>query len=161
MAELRPYRDIPDRTEVIALWDEVFAYSAHHNAPPLVIDQKVQANDGLFFVSRDGDRLVGTIMCGYDGHRGWLYSLAVHPSARRRGFGTQLVHHAEAALAARGCVKVNLQVLDTNAAVAAFYLRLGYSIEPRISMGRRLAGADKEPDRARLRPGPAVDASKP
>jgi ribosomal protein S18 acetylase RimI-like enzyme len=77
-------------------------------------------------------------MCGYDGHRGWLYSLAVHPSSRNNGHGTRLVRHAEAALAERGCLKVNLQILETNRSVVQFYRRLGYCAEPRISMGRRL-----------------------
>ncbi|MCE3273122.1 MAG: acetyltransferase [Ramlibacter sp.] len=138
MIELRTYRDAADRTAVIALWEEVFGYAADHNSPPLVIDQKLRADDGLFFVCIAEGALVGTIMCGYDGHRGWLYSLAVHPSARTQGHGARLVRHAEEALAGRGCLKVNLQILEANAAVAAFYQRLGYSLEPRVSMGRRL-----------------------
>lgn len=138
MVELRAYRDAADRAAVIALWEQVFGYAADHNSPPLVIDQKVRANDGLFFVCLEQGRLVGTIMCGFDGHRGWLYSLAVHPSDRAKGHGTRLVRHAEHALAARGCLKVNLQIVETNGAVAAFYQRLGYSVEPRASMGRRL-----------------------
>lgn len=137
----REYRDTEDRAAVIALWQEVFGYTADHNAPPLVIDQKVQAADGLFFVCIDEGRMAGTIMCGWDGHRGWLYSLAVQPTLRKIGHGTRLVRHAEEALAARGCLKVNLQVLDSNGPVADFYRRLGYAVEPRISMGRRLGKA--------------------
>lgn len=138
MPEIRTYQDTADRAAVIALWTEVFAYTDDHNAPPLVIDQKLEAGDGLFFVSAEGGQVVGTIMCGYDGHRGWLYSLAVHRSARTQGHGARLVRHAEAVLAGLGCLKVNLQIVASNAAVAAFYERLGYAVEPRISMGRRL-----------------------
>lgn len=140
MVELRVYRDATDRAQVIALWEEVFGYAAEHNAPQLVIDQKLRAEDSLFFVCRESDQVVGTIMSGYDGHRGWLYSLAVHPLARKRGYGRRLVRHAERALAARGCLKVNLQILESNGAVATFYERLGYFVEPRVSMGRRLPG---------------------
>ena len=86
-----------------------------------------------------GDGGLGLInMGGYDGHRGWMYSLAVCPEFRRRGIGQQLVHYLERALAAMGCLKINLQVLAGNAAVAGFYEKLGYKIEPRISMGKLL-----------------------
>ena len=67
-----------------------------------------------------------------------MYSLAVCPEFRRRGIGQQLVHYLERALAAMGCLKINLQVLAGNAAVAGFYEKLGYKIEPRISMGKLL-----------------------
>jgi ribosomal protein S18 acetylase RimI-like enzyme len=77
-------------------------------------------------------------MAGYDGHRGWLYSVAVHPSHRREGLGAKLVRHAEDALITRGCMKINLQIVSANASVADFYEALGYSIEPRISMGKKI-----------------------
>ena len=75
-------------------------------------------------------------MAGYDGHRGWIYSLAVAPRFRRRGIATALVHHVEQALAARDCPKINLQILPSNSAVIAFYHKLGYTLEDRISMGK-------------------------
>ncbi len=77
-------------------------------------------------------------MAGYDGHRGWLYAVAVDPGQRRGGVGTALVRHAEQMLRDLGCGKVNLQVRATNAAVVSFYERLGYAVEERISMGKRL-----------------------
>lgn len=81
---------------------------------------------------------MGSIMHGYDGHRGWLWGVAVAPSHRGRGLGAALVRAAEAALAARGCAKINLQVRQGNAAVTTFYERLGYVVEPRISLGKLL-----------------------
>ena len=75
-------------------------------------------------------------MAGYDGHRGWLYSVAVDPKKRLSGLGSSLVHHAEKALADLGCMKINLQLLATNEATAAFYKSIGYSVEPRLSMGK-------------------------
>jgi len=152
MVELRVYQDATDRAHVIALWEEVFGYSADHNVPSLVIDQKLRAGDALFFVCRESDRVVGTIMSGYDGHRGWLYSLAVHPLARKQGYGERLVRHAESELAARGCLKVNLQILESNKAVATFYERLGYCVEPRVSMGRRLPGSGDDTPGAESHP---------
>jgi len=77
-------------------------------------------------------------MSGYDGHRGWLYTVAVKQEYRRRGIGRQLVDHAVAALSDMGCPKVNLQVRSTNKEVIAFYEAAGFSTEDRVSMGKRL-----------------------
>ena len=67
-----------------------------------------------------------------------MYSVAVSPAERRKGVGTALLHRLEEALAARGCLKVNLQVRASNAGVVAFYERLSYAVEERVSMGKRL-----------------------
>ena len=132
------YNDHSHRNQVITLWETVFGYEAAHNRPALVIDKKLAANDNLFFVALDNDKVVGTIMAGYDGHRGWIYSVAVSPSHRRQGIGSRLVSHAEQALTAKGCMKINLQVVERNESVTTFYLSLGFSIEKRISMGKRI-----------------------
>ena len=96
------YSDMAHRSQVIALWEAVFGYDAAHNRPSVVIDKKMAAEDQLFSVAVAGDLLVGTIMAGYDGHRGWIYSLAVSPSHRRQGIGSRLMSVAEAALRGRG-----------------------------------------------------------
>ena len=133
-----PFADAVHHAAVVALWKTVFGYEAAHNQPDFVIAKKLAVNDGLFFVALAGTEVVGTIMAGYDGHRGWLYSLAVAPTHRRQGVGSQLVVFAERALATRGCVKVNLQIMAGNESVAAFYAALGFVEEPRLSMGKRL-----------------------
>ncbi len=133
------YTDTQFRAQVIQLWDHVFGYETAHNLPSLAIDKKLAVNDGLFFVALHDGSVIGTILAGYDGHRGWLYSLAVHPSFRTQGVGKALVHHAERMLEQRGCMKINLQILQDNAGVAAFYEALGYVVEPRLSMGKKLA----------------------
>ncbi len=125
-----------DRDHVVALWGAVFPDSVGHNEPNASIDRKVAADDGLFFVAVDGDSIIGTVLAGYDGHRGWLYSVAVAPDRRRDGIGSQLIRHAEQALAQRGCPKLNIQVRADNAAVVAFYESLGFQTEERISMGK-------------------------
>lgn len=135
---ITPYQDPVHRNAVIALWRTVFGYETAHNDPALAIDKKRAANDGLLFVAQQGAGVLGTVMAGYDGHRGWLYAVAVAPTARRQGLGAALVRHAEVALAARGCMKINLQLLASNEATTAFYRSLGYQVEPRISMGRVL-----------------------
>lgn len=133
-----PFDNATHRSQVVGVWRASFGYDTAHNEPGLVIDSKLVMNDELFFVAMDGDEVVGTVMAGYDGHRGWLYSVAVRPSHRKRGVGTLLVAHAERALTARGCLKINLQIIENNAALAPFYAAMGYCVEPRISMGKLL-----------------------
>lgn len=131
------YDDASHRRQVIALWETVFGYEDSHNQPGLAIDKKLAAPDGLFFVAVADGTVVGTVLAGYDGHRGWLYAVAVHPAHRKQGLGKALVRFAEQALIARGCLKINLQLIAGNASVA-FYEALGYAVEPRVSMGKKL-----------------------
>ena len=135
-----PYRDRLHRAQVVALWQEAFGYDSAHNLPSLAIDKKLAVNDGLFFVATDKKVVIGTLLAGYDGHRGWLYSVAVRADYRRQGLGASLVRHAEQALTALGCMKINLQITGGNEAVVGFYEALGYGVEPRISMGKKIAG---------------------
>lgn len=133
----------PDDGEaVIALWQEVLPSSQPWNDPLWVICRKLKAEDGLFFVAVQDGRIVGTVMSGYDGIRGWIYSLAVATNAQRHGIGRKLLAAAEQALLARGCPKVNLQVRATNHQVIDFYRRCGYDIEDRASLGKRLPVSD-------------------
>jgi ribosomal protein S18 acetylase RimI-like enzyme len=83
-------------------------------------------------------KTVGTVMGGYDGHRGWIYSLAVDPDHRHQKIGTALVRHVVRTLANLGCPKINLQVLSSNVATVDFYTKLGYRVEERISLGKVL-----------------------
>lgn len=132
------YIDTHHRESVIQLWKTVFGYEDAHNKPSLVIDKKLATKDDLLFVATHEDRVVGTIMAGYDGHRGWLYSVAVCPQHRLLCIGTLLIKHAEQALTNLGCLKINLQIVAENEAVTSFYRSLGYVVEQRISMGKRL-----------------------
>src|SRR5262249_55354355 len=112
--------------------------TAPHNEPATAIRKKLAVERDLFFVATIDGAVTGTAMGGYDGHRGWVYSVAVKPQHRRRGIGSALIRRLEAALSARGCLKVNLQVRTSNAGVVAFYEKLGYGVEERVSMGKRL-----------------------
>ncbi|KPC28277.1 putative acetyltransferase [Pseudomonas syringae pv. cilantro] len=132
------YSDPQHRLAVIQLWRTVFNDDQPHNRPDLSIDKKRAVEDRLFFVALLNGAVVGTILAGYDGHRGWLYSVAVDPQQRGKGLGSALVKHAEQALTERGCVKINLQVRTLNESVQAFYRTLGYTQEPIISMGKRI-----------------------
>jgi ribosomal protein S18 acetylase RimI-like enzyme len=134
---IRPFEDA-DRQAVIALWRTVFPDAPAHNDPDRDIDLKLGEQRQLFLVATLDGALIGTAMAGFDGHRGWVYYLAVLAEHRRRGVGTALMRRAEQDLAALGCVKLNLQVRGSNAAVVDFYLALGYEIEDRIGMGKLL-----------------------
>ena len=138
MQVVRQYDDTTDKIKVVELWQKVFGYETAHNDPNLTISKKLAINDRLFFVAVDNSQIVGTIMAGYDWHRGWLYSVAVDPNKRLRSLGSLLVHHAEAELKKLGCLKVKLQILASNQSTAAFYESLGYAVEPNISMGKLL-----------------------
>jgi ribosomal protein S18 acetylase RimI-like enzyme len=123
-----------DRDGLISLWKQVFPDDPPHNEPALVLAAKLKVDD-LLFVSEQDAQIVGACMAGYDGHRGWLYAVAVAPDYRRSGIGTELVIGTLKELRELGCIKVNLQVRSTNTAVAEFYKSLGFAVEDRLSMG--------------------------
>ncbi len=135
---IKQFNDNDHRAAVIDLWSSVFGYQTAHNEPELVIDKKLAVDDGLFFVAEADDVVVGTVLGGYDGHRGWVYSLAVLPDHQAQGVGSALMNHVETALAERGCLKINLQIMEGNEQVQSFYESLGYSSEKRVSMGKRV-----------------------
>jgi ribosomal protein S18 acetylase RimI-like enzyme len=128
-----------DVAAVQALWESVFPDARRWNQPASYLPRKRAQGDDLILVAARGDATVGAVALGWDGVRGWVYHLAVEPGARRRGIGAALMRAAEARLRARGCPKINLQIVAGNAAVVAFYRRLGYAVEPRISMGKCIA----------------------
>ena len=123
---------------VSLLWREAFPDDPPWNGAEVAIPAKLKVQPDLFLVALDRGVVVGSIMAGYDGHRGWLYAVAVLRSVQRRGLGTALVREAENRLVAIGCKKINLQLRSSNTAVAKFYQSLGYAVEERVSMGKRI-----------------------
>lgn len=137
MTQIRPYSE-SDEAAVAELWREVFPGSPSWNHPETDIQRKLSVQRELFLVAALGSEIVGTAMAGYDGHRGWVYYVAVSPRHRRQGIGTALMNNVEQRLASLGCPKLNLQVRASNHEVVSFYESLGYEAEERISMGKRL-----------------------
>jgi ribosomal protein S18 acetylase RimI-like enzyme len=135
--EIRPYRET-DEVDVVALWALAFPETRPWNQPREYIRRKLAVQRELFLVGALGGRVVATVLAGYDGVRGWIYHLAVEPGRRRHGVGRAMMAAAEERLRALGCPKINLQILSANAEVVAFYERIGYALEDRVSMGRRL-----------------------
>jgi ribosomal protein S18 acetylase RimI-like enzyme len=135
--DIRPYREA-DEADVVALWTRVFPDSRPWNQPHAYIQRKLAVQDDLFLVGARRGRVIATVLGGYDGVRGWIYHLAVMSEQRRHGCGRAMMSAVEARLRALGCAKINLQIVESNADVVRFYERLGYGVEARISMGRRL-----------------------
>jgi len=136
--EIKNYDNILHRSQVVKLWKDIFGYTEARNDPELSIDKKLAVDKDLFFVAVDSGKVIGTIMAGYDGHRGWIYSLAVMPENRKTNIGTKLLETAEKKLKEKGCLKINLQIMSTNIDVMKFYKKNGYKKEERISMGKAL-----------------------
>jgi len=103
-----------------------------------MIARKLTVQPELLLAAIADGQLVGAVMGGFDGVRGWVHHLAVDPGWRGQGIGRRLMQAVEAGLGPLGCPKVNLQVRATNAEVIAFYRALGYELEARASLGKRL-----------------------
>jgi len=138
--EIRPY-DSKDHAQVVALWSKVFKDDPPWNEPASMIRRKLTVQPELFLVAVIDGQVVGTVMAGFDGVRGWIHHLAVRGSHRRQGIASSLMRAAEKGLEIAGCPKVNLQVRATNSEVIAFYRSLGYELEERASLGKRLDAA--------------------
>jgi len=132
--KIRPFRDA-DEKAVVKLWHDCDLV-VPWNDPQRDIRLKLQVNPEWFLVGLLGDDLIATVMAGYEGHRGWINYLAVHPDHRRKGFATQIMAEAESLLNAVGCPKINLQVRSKNTAVISFYKSLGWQVEDIVNLGK-------------------------
>lgn len=108
------------------------------NDPQADFERALACNQATIFVLRDGDAIIGSVMVGDDGHRGWVYYLAVDPSHQGNGMGRALMDAAECWLKARGCPKIQFMVRSTNQAARGFYDRLGYAPQDVVTLGRFL-----------------------
>lgn len=130
-----------DTEEVVKLWEEC-GLTRPWNDPRADIKRKLTTQPDLFLVVVDsgfnGSKIVGSVMAGYDGHRGWLYYLATAPSHRGQGLGRALVAEAERRLEAIGCPKIQLMVRADNAQAADFYTGLDYEKSDVLVLGKRL-----------------------
>jgi ribosomal protein S18 acetylase RimI-like enzyme len=129
-----------DTEAVVALWAEA-GLTRPWNDPRLDIERKLLVQPELFLVAEDpsmSGELIGSVMAGYDGHRGWLYYLATAESHRGRGVARALVEYAENRLLDMGCPKVQLMVREGNEDVLGFYDGLGYERFSVHNTGKRL-----------------------
>ena len=135
-ATIRPFLEADERA-VIQLWERCDLV-VPWNDPARDVRRKLAVQRELFLVALVGDRIVGSVMAGYDGHRGWVNYLAVDPDVRRRGLGTTLMDAIEAELLAIGCAKINLQVRSSNPDAIAFYEAIGFRRDEVVGLGKRL-----------------------
>jgi ribosomal protein S18 acetylase RimI-like enzyme len=134
--KIRPYQ-AADQSAVIDLWHRCNLV-VPQNDPRKDIAMKCRVQPDLFFVGTISDRIVASAMAGYDGHRGWIYYLAVDPDYQRQHIGRRMMKRTEVALKERGCPKINIQVRTSNKAVISFYTSLGYSNDDVIGLGKKL-----------------------
>ncbi len=116
-----------DYRRVIALWGSCQAIGLSDADTEPSIRQFLDRNPGMSFVACEDDRLVGAVLCGYDGRRGYIHHLAVHPTHRRRGIGRNLVAQCLAALAQRNIQKCHLFIFRDNRVGMMFWQDEGWS----------------------------------
>ncbi|MFT6408899.1 MAG: ribosomal protein S18 acetylase RimI-like enzyme [Arenicella sp.] len=133
---IRPF-DIDDQAALIALWREV-GLATPQNDSHKDIKRKLQVDPELLLVAIIDRAIVGSVMGGYEGHRGWINYLAVSPNFQRQGIASELMRRVESDLLLKGCAKINLQIRAINKSVLAFYVALGYLDDDVVSLGKRL-----------------------
>lgn len=128
-----------DTEALAALWERA-GLTRPWNDPHADIALARRGPHSTILVARDGGRILGSAMVGHDGHRGWVYYLAVEPDLQGRGLGRALLRAVEDWLRARAVPKLMLLVRPDNEKVRGFYAAEGYVEEPRIVFSRRLDG---------------------
>lgn len=149
--EIRAFTEA-DRRGLVDLWQRC-ELSRPWNDPDRDIDRKVAYSGGLFVAlgaptdaTGATTQVVGSVMAGYDGHRGWINYLAVDPTWRESGLGRRLMVVAEEYLRAIGAPKINLQIRTDNADAVAFYHAIGFDTDAVVSMGKRLIDDQAPPE---------------
>jgi ribosomal protein S18 acetylase RimI-like enzyme len=134
--QIRPYLE-SDELAVISLW-RACELTRPWNDPKKDIERKLKVQRQLFLVGEIEGQVIASVMAGYDGHRGWINYLAVHPDFQRRRIGSDLMEAAQILLFEMGCPKINLQVRLTNESAVGFYKSIGYAQDEVVSFGKRI-----------------------
>jgi ribosomal protein S18 acetylase RimI-like enzyme len=127
-----------DEQAVVALWRACDLVATYNDpAADFRFAKAGPCSDVLVGVDEAG-QIMGSVMIGHDGHRGWLYYVAASPTSRSMGIGRRMVEAAEDWLRQRGVVKAQLLVRETNTRVVSFYEHLGFEVAPRVVMSKWL-----------------------
>ena len=137
--EIRPFQP-GDEESVVQLWIDCGLIVPWNN-PHRDIQRKCKVQPEMFLVACSDGQIIGAVMAGYDGHRGWINYLAVHPQHQQSGVARHMLEEAEARLRAVGCPKINIQVRSANAGAIEFWRKSGFQVDDVVSLGKRL-----EPD---------------
>lgn len=128
-----------DKSDLVALWQKAGLLTNPANDPVADIDLALSGSNAAIFVGRDAGGIVrSSVMVGHDGHRGWIYYLAVDTDHQKAGLGRQIMRQAEQWLTDQGLPKAMLMVRQSNLQVVEFYQRLGYQLEERAILSLRL-----------------------
>ena len=133
---IRPFTE-GDEEVLVSLWN-ICKLIVPWNITYKDIARKLKVQAELFLVGYLEDKLIASVMAGYDGHRGWINYFAVNPEFQSRGYGKQLMDNVENRLRELGCPKINLQIREGNDKVFSYYQKLGFVEEKRTNMGKRL-----------------------
>ena len=133
--KIRPFDEL-DQEAVIQLWHDCNLIVAW-NDPIKDISRKLLVDRDLFLVGEFDGEIVGSVMGGYEGHRGWINYLAIAHEHQRKGYGSQLMLEVEKLLIEKGCPKINIQIRTTNQNVISFYESIGFKCDEVVSMGKR------------------------
>jgi len=133
---IRPFQT-EDEDAVVELW-KMCELTVPWNNPHKDIARKLRIQPELFLVGILDNSLIATVMGGYEGHRGWINYLAVHPDFQNKGYGKEIMDSVETGLLEMDCPKINLQIRTGNDTMARFYQKLGFTKDHVVSMGKRL-----------------------
>jgi ribosomal protein S18 acetylase RimI-like enzyme len=133
-----------DIADVVALWQRC-GLTRPWNDPAADIALARKGPNATVLVGRHGSSVVASVLVGHDGHRGWVYYVAVDPECRHKGYGRVIMTSAEDWLRARGLEKMQLMVRGDNTEVQAFYQSLGYLEQERVVFAKWLDGREPTP----------------
>jgi ribosomal protein S18 acetylase RimI-like enzyme len=133
--------DPKDEIQLIDLWVEC-GLVVPWNDPKKDIRRKFLNSPQLFFVGEADGEIIASCMAGYDGHRGWVYYLAVKTKYQNQGIASLILSHSENALLKVGCPKIDLMVRNTNSEIISFYHKVGYKNDPVVVLSKRLQNDD-------------------
>jgi ribosomal protein S18 acetylase RimI-like enzyme len=138
---IRAFQD-EDEPSVIEVWHQCDLLRPWNDPHKDIRRKLAEQPEGFLVAVDDASTVIGTVMVGYDGHRGWINYLGVSPDHQRRGIGRALMAEAERLLRTKGCPKINLQVRTSNVAVIAFYKAIGFMQDDVVNLGKRLERDD-------------------
>ena len=128
---------IKNTQSIIEIWEEVKLVRSWNN-PNDDIENALSTLTSTILLLCSENQIIGTVMVGYDGHRGWIYYLAVRTELQKQGYGKKMVQEAENWLRAKNVPKVNLMIRNTNEQVKGFYQAIGYKDDEVITMAKWL-----------------------
>jgi ribosomal protein S18 acetylase RimI-like enzyme len=136
--------DDADVADVVALW-QACGLTRPWNDPVTDIAFARRGSNATVLIGRDDGMIVATVLVGHDGHRGWVYYLAVDPDHRHKGYGRVMMDAAERWLREAGIEKLQLMVRPDNKSVKNFYQSLGFAEQERIIYAKWLDGREPTP----------------